>query len=102
MMKEIPVGASTGSTQERDGCQAKHLLAMPLDASVDARATSRWIADGSIASRPQLLQKSLNRVGESSVYLTVCWKFRCPRKACKARVSRPLLARANPQAWRSM
>ena len=26
-----------------------------------------------------LRQKSLKRVGESSVYLTVCWMLRCPR-----------------------
>jgi hypothetical protein len=28
--------------------------------------------------------------------------FRCPKYACKARVSWPALARAKPQAWRSM
>ena len=28
---------------------------------------------------PGHLQKSLNRSGESSVYLTVCWMFLCPR-----------------------
>ena len=30
-------------------------------------------------SHTQSRQKSLNRVGDSSVYLTVCWMFRWPR-----------------------
>ena len=34
----------------------------------------------------------LNRVGASSVYLTVCWMFLCPRYACSDRVSRPAFA----------
>jgi hypothetical protein len=31
------------------------------------------------AKLPHLLQKSLNLVGDSSVYLTVCWMFLWPR-----------------------
>jgi hypothetical protein len=34
-----------------------------------------------------LRQKSLNLVGDNSVYRTVCWMFLCPSQACNARVS---------------
>ena len=39
-------------------------------------------------------QKSLNRSGASSVYLTVCWMFLCPSQACSDRVSWPAFAKA--------
>ena len=51
---------------------------------------------------PFYFQKFLNRPGESSVYLTVCWIFLCPRYACRLLVSCPLFASANPQACRSI
>ncbi len=39
-------------------------------------------------------QKSLKRVGDNSVYRTVCWIFLCPNQACSALVSWPRLASA--------
>jgi hypothetical protein len=54
-----------------------------------------------VRRRFQPRQKSLNRSADSSVYLTVCWMFRCPRYACSDRVSCPWLASAKPQACRS-
>jgi len=36
---------------------------------------ARWI----LPRHGQSLQKSLNRSGAISVYLTVCWMFLCPR-----------------------
>ena len=42
----------------------------------------------------QSFQRCLKRPGASSVYRTVFEMFRCPRYACKVRVSVPWLARA--------
>jgi len=47
-------------------------------------------------------QKSLNRVGDSSVYRTVLLMFRCPKKSCNALVSCPSPANLKPQECRSM
>ena len=57
-------------------------------------------------SRPQTaaqsFQKSRNRSGESSLYLTVCWMFLWPRQCCSDRVSTPWLANLNPVECRNM
>jgi hypothetical protein len=60
------------------------------------------IANGGVGYYPIQRQKSLNRVGESSVYRTVCWIERWPSQSCRARVSWPAFASAYPQACRSM
>jgi len=47
--------------------------------------------------RRQSRQKSLNRVGASSVYRTVCWIDRWPSQSWIALVSWPAFASAYPQ-----
>lgn len=49
-----------------------HVNSRPKSTCVDSMPGSTWMAYQSV-------QKSLNRSGASSVYLTVCCMFLCPR-----------------------
>ena len=68
---------------------ARVALGESASASLQSAAPAQlsWQRSG---RRGQSRQRFLKRVGNSSVWRTVCWMFRWPRYACRVRLSVPI------------